>query len=562
LVKSWDFAANHQNPAEISQTSQEVFHWVCVQCGYKWTSSALSRIKARADCPRCALKERSHRKLLLDGSLALKFPEISKEWDTERNPQDLLPTNILPGVKTKVWWRCSDCNNSWLAKVNSRTKMGAGCPKCAFERGATARRLSSISKTGSLLMTHPDIAKEWHPSKNNGLTANEVTKSHGKKVWWRCPKGHEYQAKPQNRTYGGTACPLCRPQTSLLEIRVLAELEALIGQCRWREKVNGYEIDVWLPSLQLGIEVDGYPWHLGKEKADKHKSTMISALGGKLIHVRHELLAKICTSDVVFSGRTPVKQTMNGIVRAIESLGYISTERLRAYENSDQFINVDRYNEISSWLPNPQPEKSLAYLKPDLSAEWLSGENSPHTPASVTPGSDLRVKWRCHKGHVWAAIISNRARLNSGCPMCHGIIASPENNASTNLFLRELWDSEKNSIELQELTPRSNKPVWWRCPKGHSFEMSPANLTRRYLCPVCTNRRIVKENSLSSKRPALAVFWDQSANGDSTDPTMIAPSTAKKFWWKCKICDHSWFNSPNQMSRKDENKICPNWRNH
>ena len=36
-------------------------------------------------------------------------------------------------------------------------------PKCAFERGANARRLTAISKTGSLLMTHPDVAKEWLP---------------------------------------------------------------------------------------------------------------------------------------------------------------------------------------------------------------------------------------------------------------------------------------------------------------------------------------------------------------------------------------------------------------
>ena len=562
MLKSWDFTANKRDPNELPQTSREICHWVCVSCGHKWTSSAFSRLNARSDCPSCALRERSRRRLLKVGCLATNFPDISKEWDKRKNPSDLLPTDILPTVKTKVWWRCAQCDNSWLAKVESRTNMGAGCPVCALKRQGASRRLTAVKSTGSLSLTHPDIASEWHPTKNKQLTAEKITGAYGRKVWWRCPKGHDYQARPQNRTYGNTGCPLCRPQTSLLEIRILSELEALIGQCHWRHKINGYEIDIWSPSLMLGVEVDGYPWHLGKEKADKQKSLVISELGGRLIHIRHELLPKICESDIFFSGRTPVKQTTDKLVESIARLGYVAIDRCREYLKSEQFINVDRYNEITSWLPNPEPEKSLAYLRPDLALEWLVEDNFPNTPASVTTGSSLKVKWRCPKGHVWAATVSNRARLNSGCPQCSGLKASAQNNASNDPSLKALWDSEKNKFDLNELTPKSKRIVWWKCSRGHSFSMSPGQLTKAYSCPVCTNRRLVPERSLTAVRPALAELWDHKKNGGSDNPTLIPPSTAKKFWWKCLICSHSWYDSPNQMSRRNDEKLCPNWRKH
>lgn len=562
MLESWDYMANERDPGDIPQTSREIFSWVCIKCGNRWASSAHSRLKSQSDCPRCALKQRSLRKITRYGSLAARFPDVSKEWDSEKNPPDLLPEKILPTVKTKIWWRCSLCDNSWLAKVESRTKMGAGCPKCSLKVQGAKKRQSSVTRTGSLDLTNPKIAAEWHPSKNGELRPNEVTKAFGGKVWWKCPKGHDYQAQPKNRTYGGTDCPLCRPQTSLMEIRFLSEIEAILGGCQWRAKVAGHEIDVWIPSLKLGIEIDGYPWHLDKEHADRAKSRAISALGGLLIHVRHELLPSIDEMDIVFSSRTPIKTAIDSLISELSSRGYIDQALAKHYVSSDDFINFDRYNEITSWLPNPQPERSLAYQRPDLAKQWLKEENLPETPASVTPGSHLRVKWRCGKDHVWVASVSNRARLNSGCPKCQGLDASQENNASKDLSLKKLWDQKKNTCDLQDLTPRSNKLVWWNCPAGHSFQMTPKNLSRTYSCPICSNRRVTKENSLASKRPALASLWDKLRNPSDTDPESIAPSSGKKFWWRCLVCEYSWLSSPNVMRRRVDAKLCPKWREH
>lgn len=38
-------------------------------------------------------------------------------------------------------------------------------------------------------------------------TPDKVTVSSGVKVWWKCDKGHEWQAAPSTRLHSG--CPKC-----------------------------------------------------------------------------------------------------------------------------------------------------------------------------------------------------------------------------------------------------------------------------------------------------------------------------------------------------------------
>ena len=47
----------------------------------------------------------------------------------------------------------------------------------------------------SLAETHPELATEWHPTKNS-LLPWQVSAGSNKKVWWKCEKGpdHEWEA--------------------------------------------------------------------------------------------------------------------------------------------------------------------------------------------------------------------------------------------------------------------------------------------------------------------------------------------------------------------------------
>tara|TARA_B100000315_G_C14397476_1_gene504867 strand:- start:107 stop:301 length:195 start_codon:yes stop_codon:yes gene_type:complete len=60
----------------------------------------------------------------------------------------------------------------------------------------------------------PEIAKEWHPTKNGDLTPDKVTYGSNKKVWWQCPKNidHVWNSLIKDRTRIGIRkrnCPDC-----------------------------------------------------------------------------------------------------------------------------------------------------------------------------------------------------------------------------------------------------------------------------------------------------------------------------------------------------------------
>ena len=112
--------------------------------------------------------------------------ELMKEWDWEANKKaGLDPDKLTLGSNKKAAWKCKKCGHNWLSKIANRTILKRGCPVCANH--------VIIKGKNDLATTHPQLAKEWHPTKNT-FSPNTVPHGTRKKVWWICPKGHEYQA--------------------------------------------------------------------------------------------------------------------------------------------------------------------------------------------------------------------------------------------------------------------------------------------------------------------------------------------------------------------------------
>jgi hypothetical protein len=64
----------------------------------------------------------------------------------------------------------------------------------------------------NLGVINPGLAKEWHPTRNGDLNPRNVTPGSGKKVWWICIRGHEWQAAVYSRNRG-SGCPVCNKPT-------------------------------------------------------------------------------------------------------------------------------------------------------------------------------------------------------------------------------------------------------------------------------------------------------------------------------------------------------------
>ena len=75
----------------------------------------------------------------------------------------------------------------------------------------------------SLLEKFPEIALEWHPTKNGDLKPSTFSCGSNRSVWWKCPKcGHEWQARIFHRVKG-SGCPAsgCRKHTHRFVEKIL-----------------------------------------------------------------------------------------------------------------------------------------------------------------------------------------------------------------------------------------------------------------------------------------------------------------------------------------------------
>ncbi|MDE0940557.1 MAG: zinc-ribbon domain-containing protein, partial [Pirellulales bacterium] len=130
--------------------------------------------------------------------LLSSFPVLVNEWHPSKNG-DLKPEDFAKSSKRKIWWLCSK-GHEWEATIGNRTGRKSGCPVCAGKKASADRNLE---------VDCPEVAKEWHPSKNSDSKPSDLTVGSKKKVWWQCSKGHEWEAAISNRTGNKSGCPFC-----------------------------------------------------------------------------------------------------------------------------------------------------------------------------------------------------------------------------------------------------------------------------------------------------------------------------------------------------------------
>ena len=181
-------------------------------------------------------------------------------------------------------------------------------------------------------------------------------------------------------------------------------------------------------------------------------------------------------------------------------------------------------------------ENDLAAVYPELAKQWDFERNGKLTPQDVFPGTVKKVWWKCAQGHHWRAAVSSRTHAQTGCPYCAGKEVLPGFNdiASRNPALAAQWDAEKNGkLTPQSVTPASNRKVWWRCERGHSYQAVIASRANGSGCPYCANRKIlVGFNDLATVAPGIAAEWHPTRNGTLT-PQMVTAGSRKKVWWEC-----------------------------
>ena len=196
-------------------------------------------------------------------------------------------------------------------------------------------------------------------------------------------------------------------------------------------------------------------------------------------------------------------------------------------------------------MRKPPKGKSLAELKPELAKEWHPNKNGSLSPFDVVINSHKKVWWKCEKDvdHEWETTIAHRNHGNN-CPICSGKKIVESNCLSTlNPVLASEWHPTSNGdLTSFDVGLGSNKKVWWKCDKGEDHEWETSIYVRSIGsgCSICSGKKVVKSNCLSTLNPKLAKEWHPFKNHNLT-PKMVTLGSRKKVWWNCnKGFDHEW----------------------
>lgn len=554
LAKEWHPTKNEKKrPNEVIYGSNQKVWWQC-GLGHEWLAQISSRCHQKTGCPYCS----GHKAWKGFNDLATVNPELAKQWHPTRNG-DLTPYDVLPSTSETIWW-LGECGHEWSATLNNRTKKNGKqeknkCPYCANQK--------ILKGFNDLATSHPHLAKEWHPTKNFPLTPTTVIGNNNKKVWWQCELGHEWMASIHNRKRN--SCPDCQKanQTSFPEQAFYFYLKMIfpdaINTYKLKIQNKSYEVDIYIPSINLGIEYDGYHWH----KPNKEKDTLKNSILKDKMHfirIREEGLpifrnVKCFNCSPTTEG---IKQTLTQLLTYIQETLFIDKE---IKENIEAILIDPQKDEvkIKSNFIFKHRKNSLYKKNERLAKEWHPSKNGTLTPHHFSLKSNFKAWWKCEKGHEWQSKICNRAIERLGCPYCSGrfVTKGETDLATTNPELAKEWHPSKNdTLTPKDVSKGSNKKVWWRCELGHEWLAQVNNrCLQKTGCPYCSGRKAWKGfNDLKTKNPKLAKEWHPTRNGDLT-PCDVLPSTHRTIWW-LGTCGHEWIATLNNRSKGKGCPIC------
>ena len=497
-------------------------------------------------------------------SLAEARPDLAKEWNYEKNG-DLRPEDVSCGSNKKVWWklpydvpddypvehlRRKHFEFEWEAKVYARNEY----PGCPFLNGH-----SIWTGFNDLATINPELAAQWHPTKNGDLKPTQVTANSGLKVWWSLPydipldypieplRGKhfkfEWEASIDNRNKH-QSCPY------------------LIGKAVW----PGFN-DLATINPKLAAQ-----WH--PTKNGDLKPTQVTANSGYKVWW---LLHYDIPNDYF-----------------IESLKgkHFDFEWESTIANRSSGFECPFLSGRAIW----PGFNDLATINPELAAQWHPTKNGNLRPTQVTANAKKKVWWFLsydvpidypveylrgkHFDFEWKASIGNRNQ-GKGCPYLTGNAIWPGFNdlAATNPELAAQWHTTKNGdLKPAQATVSTDKKVWWLLSydvpidypveylRGKHFDFEwKASINSRNRgtgCPYLAGKAVWPGfNDLATTNPELAAQWHPTKNGNLR-PTQVTANSNRKVWWLYPYDDpntgkHSVFEWQATVYNRNNGAGCP-----
>ena len=276
-------------------------------------------------------------------TLQQRFPALAKEWSEKNLP--LTPDQVTAYSHEVVWWK-GKCGHEWQSAVQFRSK-GHGCPYCSSRK--------VLPGFNDLATLYPDVAAQWS-ERNNPLTPDTVFPHSNRKYWWKCDKGHEWQATVTTRTgrenRKGTGCPYCSDRMLLPGFNDLATAHPQLA-AEWSEK----NLPLTPDKVMRNGGVNAKFWWKCPVCGNEYRRWVLGRLRGE---------------GCPYCNRIEAAKGMN----------------------------------------------DLATLYPEIAAEWDDEKNGNFRPDMAAERCRKHIWWRCSAGHSWNSFIRERTEQGKQCPVC------------------------------------------------------------------------------------------------------------------------------------------------
>ena len=223
----------------------------------------------------------------------------------------------------------------------------------------------------NLYVLKPGLVKEWHPTKNIEIGPYDVTPGSGKKVWWICQKGHEWQAVIYSRSQG-SGCPYCYKLKSADDGSLVVSNSSL--RLEWHPTANGK-----LTPLNLTLSYPEKVWWICRVGHEWKATIKVRIKGGG---------CPVCNESMIKTIQLQNAYRINDLsfIRGASSTSEI--------EPSDTIFGADfrKYKrfkkEATVQLEIPSSEHLFYAEMKDFSHDGMCVETS----MSITPGTKINIK--------------------------------------------------------------------------------------------------------------------------------------------------------------------------
>ncbi len=367
----------------------------------------------------------------------------------------------------------------------------------------------------SLAETHPELAAQA-----DGWDPKDVSRGTHIEKPWICEVGHSFITRVDQRTRG-RGCPFCAGK------KVIAGFNDLASQ---KPEIAAQAFG-WDPAKVFKSSGKKYEWICKQGHVwvgavtDRTSADQCAICHGKKILEKYNDLTTTHPEIAAQADGWDPKTVSAGSNRKMAWI----CEHGHNYQS--RIVDQVRNNSCGVCTGNQfvPGVNDLMTTNPELAAQADGWD-----PATVFRGSSKRVRWKCSEGHTWITTVTQRSRLNNGCPLCFGnVLVVGVNDLHTKF--PEIA-AQADGWDPKTVSAGSNRKMAWICEHGHKWvaTLHGRTSTSKRGCPVCGhNKVLVGFNDLITTHPELA------AQADGWDPATLSSGSNKKVGWRCGL-GHTW----------------------